>query len=66
MAPFYFLIMALFYFRYYPTHAMFKCKHTNRSKARSRSVARAEVSEGYWGSNMFSFYNIIASSLGTT
>ena len=31
----------------------FKCKHTNRSRARSR--ARDEVSEGYWGSNIFSF-----------
>ena len=37
---------------------------------RSRSGARAEVSEGYWGSNIFSFpmcfYSVIASSLGST
>ena len=44
--------MAPFYFRYYPTHAMFKCKH---NRCRSRSRARVEVSEGYWGSNIFSF-----------
>ena len=35
------------------THATFKRKHTNRSRARSRSGARTEVSEGYWGSNIF-------------
>ena len=37
---------------------------------RSRSGARAEVSEGYWGSNIFSFQcvfiGVIASSLGST
>ena len=55
MAPFYFPSSAPFYIRYYLMHAMFKCKHTYRSSTKSRSRARAEVSEGYWGSITFAF-----------